>query len=485
MSDDLRTYGRDLLTQEGFAVDATPEVTAEVATHVAHPLVRGAESPPDVSIRDLRTLPWSSIDNVETRDVDQLEQSEIVTDGTLVRIAIADVDAYVRKGSALDMRAAQNTVSVYAGDVLLPMLPEELSAGLTSLLKDADRLAVVAEFVVDAQGATRDEAVYRAWVRNTAQLDYESISAWLGGKAPLPPAAHALEEQLRMQYDTAVRLRNQRELRGALDFERVETRPVLVNGSVVDMQITQRGAARDLIEDFMTAANAVIAGYLERNNVSWIRRMVGPPERWPQIVEIASRAGVTLPAEPDRVALGAFLHAQRDKYPDRFAALSNSVLRLLGSGAYVVEHRHEDLAAHFALGVEDYTHFTAPNRRYADVVTQRMVKEMLLGHDSPYDDAALDAIAKQCTTMEDKARAVERRVEKRAAVLLMADHIGKEINAVVTAASKGRTFARMRSPAVEGRIVTGEEGLHPGQHVRVRVTAVDVERDHVDLEVVT
>jgi exoribonuclease-2 len=484
MIDDIRAYGRDLLTQEGFAVDIPADAARELAEMTAHPLTPSSKFSTDVSIRDLRDLPWSSIDNVETRDVDQLEHAERVAGGTLVRVAIADVDAYVKQGSALDARAAQNTVSVYAGDVLLPMLPEELSAGLTSLLAGEDRLAIVAEFVVDEEGATHDEVVYSAWVRNNVQLDYESISAWIDGGKSLPERARPLEEQLSMQHEAAVRLRKQRVLRGALDFERVETRPVVRDGRVVDVQVTQRGAARDLIEDFMTGANAVIAGFLEKNNVSWIRRMVGEPERWPRIVEIAEKLGTTLPAEPDRHALGAFLRDRRAKDPSHFAAISVSVLKLLGSGAYVIEHRQEELGAHFALGVEDYTHFTAPNRRYADVVTQRIVKAVLAHARCPYDDAALDAIAKQCTEMEDKARAVERRVEKRASVQLMSRHIGDEADAVITAVAKGRTFATLRSPHVDGRIVAGEEGLRAGQHVRVRVSAVDVERDHIGLEII-
>lgn len=484
MIEDIRDYGRDLLTQEGFAVDVSSEAARELSEMTSHPLVPSSHSRTNVPVKDLRALPWSSIDNVETRDVDQLEQSEIVEGGTLVRIAIADVDVYVKKDSAIDARAAQNTVSVYTGDVLLPMLPEALSAGLTSLLANEDRRAVIAEFVVDDEGVTHSESVYLAWVRNTAQLDYNSLNGWLAGTHPLPGKARPLEAQLRMQHEAAVRLRKQREVRGALDFERIETRPVVVNGKVVDVQITERGAARDLIEDFMTAANAVIAGFLETNNVSWIRRMVGAPERWPRIMEMAEKSGTTLPAEPDRHALGAFLRAQRDRDPKHFATLSSSVLRLLGSGEYKVEHKQEELGAHFALGVEDYTHFTAPNRRYADVVTQRIVKAVLSNVECPYDDAALDAIAKQCTVMEDKARAVERRVEKRGSMMLMSDRIGMEADAVITGKDKGRIFARLRSPAVDGHVVSGEDRVHLGERVRVRVSAVNVERDQVELEVI-
>jgi exoribonuclease-2 len=478
MTEPLRDYARDLLRAEGFAVDAPPEVERELAVAAARP-ARSPENGADVV--DLTHLPWSSIDNVETRDVDQLEHSEERADGTVVRVAIADVDAYVHKGSALDAHAAQNTVSVYGGEVVLPMLPTSLSEGLTSLLTGEDRLAIVAEFVVDASGMTRDGRIYRALVRNTAQLDYASISTWLAGSAPLPSNAVGLEDQLRMQNAAAIRLRAQRVKRGALEFERRETRPVVRSGAVVDIVLTRRGAARDLIEDFMIAANAVIAEYLEAHNVSWIRRMVGAPERWPAIVAVAAQSGVTLPAEPDRVALGAFLNAAHARSPDTYAEISLSVLRLLGSGSYVVEHRAEELGAHFALGVDDYTHFTAPNRRYADVITQRIVKAVLAHAACPYGDAELDAIAAQCTRMEDKAHAVERKVARHAAVLVMRDRVGEVFEGVVTFVDRGRVSVVLDAPAVEAR-VTGDVGSAVGDRVRVRVTAVDVEKDHIDLE---
>ena len=494
MIDDIRAYAREVLMQEGFAVDLPPDVspvpdptdptdpTDAIQANQAANAIGGDRSG---AIRDLRHLPWSSIDNVTTRDVDQLEQSELVDEGTLVRVAIADVDAYVRKDSAIDARAAQNTVSVYGGDVVLPMLPRELSEGLTSLLAGQDRLALVAEFVVTADGSLRDETVYRALVHNYAQLDYDSLNAWLAGSGPLPSRAveAGLEDQLRMQHEAAVRLHALRISRGALEFERRELRPVMKDGEVVDIEVTQRGAARDLIEDFMIAANAVIAGCLESHDVSWIRRMVGDPERWPSIVAIGAEHGVTLPPEPDRIALGTFLREQKARDPARFPELSLSILRLLGSGAYMVEHRSEDLDAHFALGVDDYTHFTAPNRRFADVVTQRIVKAVLSGDACPYSDAELEAIAKHCTEMEDKAHAVERRIGRRMSASLMRDRVGATFDATIVAVDKSRVSAVLDSPAVEGRIAGGDASARVGERIRVKVASVDVEKGHIEFEV--
>jgi exoribonuclease-2 len=480
MIEQLRDYARELLMAEGFATEIPSAASAEIATLGAS----GGAGPTDVhgdGVRDLRELAWSSIDNVTTRDVDQLEQSELAEGGTRIRVAIADVDAFVPKGSALDAYAAQNTVTIYAGDAILPMLPRELSEGMTSLLANRDRLAIVAEFVVDSAGATREETVYRALVRNRAQLDYDSLNAWLAGSGPLPSAAGSLEDQLRMQHEAALRLRGLRESRGALEFERHETRPVMRDGEIVDFEVVHGGAARDLIEDFMIAANSVIAGFLEKHNVSWIRRMVGAPERWPKMVEVAAAAGFTLPAVPDRIALAAFLRAQKTNHPDQFFDESTSVLRLLGSGAYVVEHRAEDLEAHFALAVDDYTHFTAPNRRYADIVTQRIVKAVLDHASCPYSDVELESIARQCTEMEDKAHGVERKLARRAATQLMSSRVGEEFDGTVSAADDGRVTVLLAHPAVEGRIVSGDVAAAVGSQVRVRVTAVDIDKGRIDL----
>ncbi|HET9982771.1 MAG TPA: RNB domain-containing ribonuclease [Longimicrobiales bacterium] len=472
---DLTAAARSVLRESGFEVDLSGKARSQLDA-MTEPLAAD-------DARDLRELPWSSIDNATTRDLDQVEAAESLGDGaTRIRVAIADVDSRIPKGSPLDAHAARNTVSVYAGDTVLPMLPERLSTDLTSLVEGADRLALVAEMVVDADGRTSGCAVYRALVRNRAQLDYESVGAWLAGTGPLPAkaAAAGMAEQLRVQGDAARRLRQQREARGALELETIEARPVLKDGRVVDIEVTDKGRARDLIEDFMIAANAAVAGFLEEHDVAWIRRLVPPPERWPRIVELARRLGETLPPEPDRPALAAFLRKRRAADPAGFPHLSVSVVKLLGAGRYVVEHRGEELAGHFGLAVQDYTHSTAPNRRFADLVSQRLVKAVLAGTRVPYTDAELDYAARHCTEMEDRARRVERLLRKLAAMDLVQDRVGDVFDAIVTGASAKGTWVRVRHPAIEGKVVRGERGMDVGDHVRVRLVQLDPERGYID-----
>lgn len=472
---DLEEAARALLREEGFEVELPPAARAQLDALEGHPPADGA--------RDLRELPWSSIDNADTRDLDQLEVAEaLAAEETRVRIAIADVDAFVARGTPLDARAAQNTVSVYAGGAVLPMLPPRLSTDLTSLVAGADRLAVVAEFVVTADGGLRDAVLFRALVRNRAQLEYRSVGAYLRGEGQLPERARAagIEEQLRLQHAAALRLRRQRDRRGALELDTPEVEPVVEDGRVVNLALVQRTAASDLIEDFMIAANSAMAGFLEAHDVSWIRRLVAPPERWPRIVELAARSGDVLPPTPDRRALAAFLRRRRQADPRAFPELSLAVVKLLGSGEYVVEHRGEELAGHFGLAVQDYTHSTAPNRRFADLVTQRTVKALLAGEPVPYDDAALDTIARHCTEMEDRAHHVERRLRKLAAADVMRDRVGQSFDGIVTGASPKGTWVRLFHPAVEGRVVRGEQGMDVGDRVRVRLLSVEPEKGFID-----
>ncbi len=434
-------------------------------------------------VEDMRDLPWSSIDDATTRDVDQIECSERLPGGGVrVRVGIADVDAFVPQATPLDRHAGVNTVTVYAGDPVLPMLPPELSTGRTSLLAGEERLALVVEFDVGGDGGCAVSRVARARVRNRAQLAYPDVSAFLEGRGPEPKASReaALGDQVRMQDEAARALRQRREERGALEFETVEARPIVRGGRVVDIRLTRKGLGRDLIEDLMIAANASIADSLEDAGFAWIRRQVRAPERWPRIVALAAAHGAKLPAEPDRKALAEFLVEQRKAAPEDYAELSLSVVKLLGSGEYVVEHRGEELQGHFALAVPDYTHFTAPNRRYTDVVTQRLVKAALLGRESPYPDDALEQVAAHCTEMEDRARHVERKLRKVAAAELVADRVGQDFHAVVTGVTRGGTWARLTDPPVEGRIVQGADGLDVGEKTRVRLVAVDPARGHID-----
>ncbi len=478
---DLRAAARAILRETGFEVELTPAQRRQLEALPDH-LPEDTRLP---SPRDLRHLPWSSIDNSTTLDVDQIEAAERLPSGeTRLWVGIADVDCLVPLGSPLDHRAATNTVSVYAGEAILPMLPERLSEDRTSLRAGKDRLALVAEFVVCDDGRCRDGTVYRAVVANRAQLEYQSVGAFLAGKGAEPkPAKRAkLGEQLRLQGEAAERLRRERDSRGALELDTVEARPVLDHGRVVDIEVTPKGRARDLIEDLMIAANETIAGFLEAHDVAWIRRQVRAPERWGRIVELAAKQGGKLPPRPDRQALAAFLRKRRRRAPKAFRELSLAVVKLLGSGSYIVEHRGEDLQGHFALAVPDYTHFTAPNRRFADLVTQRLVKAVLAGETPPYADGVLDDVARRCTQMEDLANKVERRLRKVAAADLVEGRIGKVFDAIVTGASPKGTWVRTRRPAVEGRVMRGQEGLDVGEHVRVRLVKVDRGRGYIDFE---
>ncbi len=446
----------------------------------------GALSPAALSAgaRDLTSLFWSSIDNLDTRDLDQLEFVERLPDGAIrLLLAVADVDVYVPQGSALDAYAAHNTTSVYTGVTTFPMLPERLSTDLTSLVEGETRAAMVVSLVVGEAGVVAPAEVFRAMVCNRAKMDYTDVGAWLAG-AGAPPravAAHPeLADQLRLQDEAAQRLRKVRHEHGALDLETIEANTISVNGRVVDIALVHKTRARDLIEDFMIAANSGVATFLESHGVASIRRVVKAPKRWPRIVDLAARDGVTLPPEPDAKALSEFLAARRKAAPERFADLSLSVVKLLGAGEYDVETPGGEQQGHFGLAVDDYTHSTAPNRRYADLVTQRQLKALLAGAAPPYTVEELRAIAARCTRMEDEGRVVEREVRKMAGAALLAGRIGETFDAVVTGDTPKGVFVRLLHPPVEGRVVHGFERLDVGDRTRVKLVGTDVARGFVD-----
>ena len=436
-------------------------------------------------IRDLRELAWFSIDNDDTRDLDQLTFAEpLGADAADIRllVAIADVDALVAQESDTDRHAGHNTVSVYTPARIFPMLPERLSTGLTSLHEGEDRLAVVVEMRVDEDGSVPEATVYRAAVHNHARLAYDAVAAWLEGDGPLPERARGIGGQLRLQDEAAGRLRLRRHERGALRFETVRTRPVVENGRVRALEEDRRNRAKELIEDFMLAANSATASFLEQRGYPSIRRLVRSPKRWPRIVDIAARLGETLPEEPRPADLSRFLERRRAADPDAFAELSLSVLKLLGSGEYTVDLPGQPAPGHFGLAAEDYTHATAPNRRYPDLVTQRLVKAALAGRPASYEPAALEELARWCTRKEDDARRVERQVSKSAAALLLAGRIGETFDAIVTGASEKGTWVRTCRHPVEGRLTRGsdDDDLDVGDRVRVELVSVNVERGFID-----
>ncbi len=445
---DLQGVARQVMVAHGFEPDFPAAVQQQLAELKAHP----PQVAPGPDIRDLRNQLWSSIDNDTSRDLDQIEVAERLPDGGIrVLVGVADVDAFVPEHSPIDDHAEKETTTVYTGIRNFPMLPEELSTGTTSLLENGDRLAVVVEFVVGADGIVKSSAAYRAVVRNHAQLAYNAVGAWLEGKAAAPAKINAsadLQAQLKLQDEAAQALRAQRYRQGALNLETNEVNPVILNQQVVDVEDQEKNRATELIEDFMIAANGVVARMLEK--VSSLRRIVNTPKRWDRIVQLAAAQGEKLPTQPDSKALNDFLVKRRAADPDHFADLSLAVIKLIGPGEYVLERPGEPEQGHFGLAVQDYTHSTAPNRRFADIVTQRLIKAVLSGAKNPYSDEELSAIANNCTIKGDAARKVEREMSKRLAAVAMSHRIGEIFDAIVTGVTPGGTFVRALKPRVEG-----------------------------------
>ncbi len=434
--------------------------------------------------RDLRSLPWCSIDNDDSRDLDQLSVGESLNGGgARIFIAVADVSASVVPGSALDRHAHNNTTSVYTPPRNFPMLPDRLSTDLTSLVQGEDRLAMVVEMELDPAGAMGAARVYRAVVRNQAKLAYPGVGAWLEGTAAMPAAVApvpGLVDNLRLQDQVAQRLRARRQEAGALELETVEVRAQFDGDAVSGLVAERRNRARELIEEFMIAANGGIARFLEAHGFPVLRRVVRSPERWERIVEIAVSQGGRLPREPDARALNEFLLARRAADPLQFPDLSLSVIKLLGRGEYMASFPGQASTGHFGLAVSEYTHSTAPNRRYPDLVTQRLLQAALAAREVPYPRDALDALAVQCTLKEDGAQKVERLVRKAAAACLLSGRVGEEFDGIVTGASPKGTWVRIFEPPAEGRVVQGEAGLDVGDRVRVKLIHTDLERGFID-----
>ncbi|MDE3215764.1 MAG: RNB domain-containing ribonuclease [Gemmatimonadota bacterium] len=477
---DLDAIARRIAAKYGFEAQF-PAAAAQQLAQLTAPAPAAADA------RDLRGMLWSSIDNATSLDLDQAEVAEqLAGDAIRLLVAIADVDALVSRDSPLDVHAHANSTSVYTGVEVFPMLPDRLSTGLTSLNENEDRLAFVIETVVDASGEVTRHDVYRALIRNQAKLAYDDLGAWLdGGPAPAKVAASAgLASQIRLQSEAAQRLKEQRARHGALEFDTLEATPVARGGQIVDLALTRKSKARDLIEDFMIASNIAIAVFLESKGRSGIRRVVREPERWSRIVDLAKQYGTTLPAQPDSLALANFMSARRAADPVRFPDLSLTVVKLMGPGEYALDLPGRDPGIHFGLAVHDYTHATAPNRRYADLVTQRAVKAALAGTPAPYSNDELAAIAAHCTEREDAASKVERTMRKVAAALLLAHRIGDVFDGIVTGVSDHGTFARLFHPPAEGMVVHGQHGLDVGDKVRLRLIHTDPQQGYLDFDAV-
>lgn len=473
--ENLQAAAHEEMLANGFHPDFPPQIETQMAAIRA-----AAPVAPGPAVKDLRNLLWSSIDNDTSRDLDQIEYAERQPDGsTRVLVGIADVDGSVPKGTPIDLHAADEGVSVYTGVETFPMLPEELSTGLTSLVEGADRPSVIIEISVTADGAIRSGQAYRALVKNCAQLTYSHVGPWLEQKGDAPPKVAAsadLQNQLKLQDDAAQRMRAARFNSGALAIDSIETTPTMVDGQVTGLQTMLKNRATELIEDFMIAANEVIARLLSSSNVASIRRVVKTPERWPRIVELAATLGEKLPAAPDSLALNNFLMKRKDVDPVHAPDLSLAIVKLMGPGEYVVERPGDPPQGHFGLAVHDYTHATAPNRRYADLVTQRLIK---WGAEA-YTADELEVVARHCTLREDMARKVERIMKKRIAAVALSDRIGEIFKGVVTGVTPKGTFVRIVDPPAEGRVVRGESGLDVGDQVQVKLLETDARRGFID-----
>ena len=474
----LQSIAQRAMVERGLLPDFSAEALAEL-DRIQEPATLNGES-----VRDLRDSLWASIDNDDSYDLDQLTVAEAMSgDRIKVFVAVADVDSLIENGSALDEHARHNTTSVYAAGGTFPMLPDKLSTKLTSLNLNEDRLSVVVEMVTGPDGSLQDSDIYRALVRNHAKLTYSGVGAWLEGSGIIPDAVAAvkgLDGNLRMQDKAAQSMRSLRHVRGALSLETVEGRPVFVGDEIRDLAVERKNRATDLIEDLMIAANGLTARYLSSRGFPSIRRVVRTPKRWDRIVEIADEHGFKLPGDPDPKALEEFLIREKAADPLGFPDLSLAVIKLLGSGEYVAELPGDAAPGHFGLAVKDYSHSTAPNRRYTDLITQRLLKAVLAKSSMPYSNEELQALAKHCTEGEDAADKVERQVGKSAAALLLESRIGEQFDALVTGASSKGTWVRLLTVPVEGKLVHGFEGLDVGNRIRVRLIAVNVERGYID-----
>jgi len=475
---DLQAMALQVMLARGFEPNFPPATQQQLAALKAHP----PALTPSEKVRDLRGLLWSSIDNDTSRDLDQIEVAERLPDGGIrVMVAVADVDAFVAKDSAIDQHAEREATTVYTWVTIFPMLPVELSTGASSLLPDVDRPAVVTEFVVDGQGELGSSNVYRAVVRNKAQLTYNGVGPWLEGRGAAPPkvaASAELQAQLKLQDEAAQALRKLRYANGALNLDTEEVIPLLLDQQVTGVATVERNRATELIEDFMIAANGVVARLLEK--VSSLRRIVRIPQHWDGIVRLAAAQGEKLPAQPDSKALNDFLLKRKAVSPDHFADLSLAVIKLIGPGEYVLERPGDPTQGHFGLAVQDYTHSTAPNRRFADIVTQRLIKSLLDRKPGPYSDDQLAAIAANCTAKGDAARKVERDMSKRLAAVAMNRHVGETFDAIVTGVTPKGTFVRVLQPHMEGLLAQGGQGLHVGDRVRAKLTRTDAQHGFID-----
>lgn len=478
----LQTIADRVMIQRGLLPDFSKEVLAELER--LRPLIDKPAKDALSATRDMRNLPWASIDNDDSLDLDQLTVAQAMPAGRVsIMVAIADVDSLVHQGTALDKHAQHNTTSVYTAAKIYPMIPDLLSTNLTSLKLNEERMALVIEMELNVDGSLLETSIYRARVYNHAKLTYNNIAPWLEGKGAIPKAVSSipgLAENLLLQDKAAQSLKKLRHVNGALTLETLQAKPIFDGDQIKTLETEEKNRAKELIQDFMIAANGVTARFLSSHNFPSIRRVVRTPKRWERIVKIAGDHQYELPSEPDSKALEDFLIQAKVADPIRFPDLSLAVIKLLGSGEYVAESSDETASGHFGLAVKDYAHSTAPNRRYPDLLTQRLLKAALEGKSTPYDKDELDDLAAHCTQAEDNATKVERRVEKSAAALMLESRIGEKFDSIVTGASEKGTWIRLLSIPIEGKLEQGFEGLDVGDQIRVQLILVDVQKGFID-----
>ena len=474
----LEQIARRVMQEHRFLTDFSAAALAQLSN------IQNAVTGTALIKKDLRQLSWLSIDNDDSKDLDQLTAAELLTDSNIkILVAVADVDTLVKKDSAIDRHAHQNTTSIYTAGKTFPMLPDNLSTNLTSLNYQEDRPALVVEMIINDTGDIQSSDIYQAEVRNHAKLAYNAVATWLEGKAEIPSElSPSILDNLRIQDNVAQKLRTKRHLRGALELQTLEARPVFAGDEIKDLQIDETNRAKQIIEDFMIAANDITAIFLKEKQIPSLRRVVRSPKRWDRIVEIAAQYNFQLPPEPDSKALADFLSKQRIADPLRFPDLSLIIIKLLGSGEYIVELPDEAVPGHFGLAVKDYTHSTAPNRRFPDLITQRILKATLGGLPVSYSQSELIDLAKYCTLKEDDANKVERQVAKSAAALLLSPRIGDRFDAICTGAADKGTWVRIFQPPIEGRLLHGYEGIDVGNRLKVKLIHVDVNQGFIDFE---
>jgi VacB/RNase II family 3'-5' exoribonuclease len=476
----LQSIAHRVMLERGLLPDFSTEALAELG-RLQQPMLKTGEL-----VRDMRHLLWASIDNDDSRDLDQLTVAQAMPpDKVRIFVAIADVDSSIKNGSAIDEHARHNTTSVYTAAEIFPMLPEKVSTDITSLNLNEDRLSIVVEMLVDPDGSVQESNIYKAWVRNHAKLAYNRVAAWLEKKNDMPTevaAVQGLAENLQMQDRAAQSMKNLRHLHGALSLETIEAKPVFDGDQIRSLEIEEKNRAKEIIEDFMVAANGVTARFLSANKFPSIRRVVRTPKRWDRIVEIAGEHKFGLPENPDSKALEEFLVKEKAADPLRFPDISLVVIKLLGAGEYVAELPDGSIPGHFGLAVKDYAHSTAPNRRYPDLLTQRLLKAVLDGNPAPYSKNELDVLTTHCTQAEDAANKVERQVGKSAAALLLESRVGEQFDSMVTGASEKGTWVRLLAIPVEGKLVQGFEGMDVGHRLRVKLVSVNVQQGFIDFK---